>query len=56
MRKMKKTSINPDPENDVHLELLDEEDGRDTLVDDYKNLELELVKSTRRRFLTWNEF
>ena len=53
---MKEKSINLDLENECHLEILDEEDGRDILIDDHEDLELELVKSTRRKFLTWNDF
>ena len=56
MRKMKKISKSSDLENDCHLEIFDEENSRDILVDDQKDLEQDLTESTRFKFLTWNDF
>lgn len=53
---MKKISKNSDLENDYHSEVFDEENCRDILVDDQKDLEQDLTESTRFKFLTWNDF
>lgn len=52
---MKEPSLKPDSEDIGQLDLF-EEGNTDTLIDDYKDLDLELVKSTRHKFLTWNDF
>ena len=33
-----------------------EDDTTDQLIDDYKDLPLELVQSSKRKFLTWRDF
>ena len=52
---MKEPSLKPGSEDIGQLDLF-EEGNTDTLIDDYKDLDLELVKSTRHKFLTWNDF
>lgn len=52
---MKEPSLKSDSEDIGQLDLF-EEDDTNTIIDDYKDLDLELVKSTRHKFLTWNDF
>jgi len=52
---MKEESLKSDPDDNWKFDLF-EEDNADILIDDYKDLDLEFVKSTRRKFLTWNDF
>ncbi|MCB9093239.1 MAG: hypothetical protein H6620_11835 [Halobacteriovoraceae bacterium] len=54
----KNISPKPDPEDIEQLDLFEEEGAKNTdiFVDDYKDLDLEFVKSTRQKFLTWNDF
>lgn len=57
---MKEPSTKPDSEDIGQLDLFEGND-KNTLIhsskiDDYKDLDLELVKSTRHKFLTWNDF
>ena len=37
-------------------EILDLDDSADIIVDNYKDLELEIVKSTRDNFLIWKDY
>lgn len=51
----KKSTLKSDSDENEQLDLF-EDDSSDVVIDDYKELDLEFVKSTRRRFLTWNDF
>jgi hypothetical protein len=52
---MKDSSITTNPKDIEQLDLF-QKDQRDVVLDDYKDLELELVESSRQKFLTWNDF
>jgi hypothetical protein len=51
----KESSLKSDPDENEQIDLF-EEDNSDVVIDDYKDLDLDFLKSTRRRFLTWNDF
>jgi len=51
----KESPLQSDSDESEQLDLF-KEDNSDTLIDEYKDLDLEFVKSTRRKFLTWNDF
>ena len=54
---MKEPSLKSDSEDIGQLDLFEEGDTN-TPIDDYKDkdLDLELFESSRRKFLTWNDF
>lgn len=51
----KESTQKSDSDENEQLDLF-EGDSSDVVIDGYKGLDLESVKSTRRRFLTWNDF
>lgn len=52
---MKDSSITTNPK-DIEQQDLFQKDQRDVVLDEYKDLELELLESSRKKFLTWNDF
>ena len=51
----KNLQIKLNPEDIEQLDLFDEEEDNSSL-ETYEDLGLEFISSTRRKFLTWNEF
>ena len=48
--------LKPETERDQKEEIRNpDEDGTDVLVQDYSDMEIEMLKSTRKNFLTWRE-
>jgi|JI10StandDraft_1071094.scaffolds.fasta_scaffold42604_1 hypothetical protein len=52
---MKEPSITTDQKDLEQLDLFQKK-NEDKLLNKYEDLELELIKSTRHKFLTWNDF
>ncbi len=53
-RKDMKKILNPEGESNEREEMRDpEENGTDVLVQDYSDMEIEMLKSSRKNFLTW---
>ena len=54
---MEKSSLKSDSEDSGQLDMFEKKDSNsDIHVDDYKDIDLDFVKSTKHKFLTWNAF
>lgn len=54
---MEKSSLKSDFEDSGQLDMFEEKDiDSDIHVDNYKDIDLDFVKSTKHKFLTWNAF
>lgn len=52
---MSESSITKNPKDIEQLDLF-QKDQTDVVLDEHKDRELELLESSSKRFLTWNDF